>query len=121
MAPSYNRVILMGNLTREPDLKYTPRETAVVNLGLAVNGEYEAEDGKIIDETCFVDITVWGDLAEDCCDEMSIGSLIHIDGQLVLDQWPDKANPGKNKSRIRVRSDYIQCLDHEPLDETGNN
>ncbi|MEM7387658.1 MAG: single-stranded DNA-binding protein, partial [Verrucomicrobiota bacterium] len=83
---SVNKVILIGNLTRDPELRYTPKEMAVTELGLAVNRKYRVGD-DMREETTFVDITVWGKQAETICKWMKKGRPIYIEGRLQLDSW----------------------------------
>jgi single-strand DNA-binding protein len=98
---SFNKVILMGNLTRDPELRYTPKGTAVAKLGLAVNRSWRNADGEQQDETTFVDVDAFGKQAETLGQYMQKGRPILIEGRLKLDQWEDK-NTGQNRSKLGV-------------------
>jgi len=98
---SFNKVILMGNLTRDPELRYTPKGTAVAKLGLAVNRSWRNADGQQQDETTFVDVDAFGKQAETLGQYMQKGRPILIEGRLKLDQWEDK-NTGQNRSKLGV-------------------
>ncbi|MBE86771.1 MAG: single-stranded DNA-binding protein [Verrucomicrobiales bacterium] len=98
---SFNKVILMGNLTRDPELRYTPKGTAVAKLGLAVNRTWRNADGQQQDETTFVDVDAFGKQAETLGQYMQKGRPILVEGRLKLDQWEDK-NTGQNRSKLGV-------------------
>jgi single-strand DNA-binding protein len=98
---SFNKVILMGNLTRDPELRYTPKGTAVAKLGLAVNRSWRNAEGQQQDETTFVDVDAFGKQAETLGQYMQKGRPILIEGRLKLDQWEDK-NTGQNRSKLGV-------------------
>jgi single-strand DNA-binding protein len=98
---SFNKVILMGNLTRDPELRYTPKGTAIAKLGLAVNRSWRNADGQQQDETTFVDVDAFGKQAETLGQYMQKGRPILIEGRLKLDQWEDK-NTGQNRSKLGV-------------------
>ncbi|HIQ20858.1 MAG TPA: single-stranded DNA-binding protein, partial [Planctomycetes bacterium] len=87
---SYNRVILMGNLTRDPELRYTPNGTAVVDLRLAVNDRVKNASGEWVDQPTFVDVTLWARQAEVASEYLSKGSPVLIEGRLKLDTWETK-------------------------------
>jgi single-strand DNA-binding protein len=84
---SYNRVILMGNLTRDVQLRYTPGGTPVTEVGLAVNDRRKNQNGEWVDETTFVDVTFWGRTAEVAAEYLSKGSPVFVEGRLKLDTW----------------------------------
>ncbi|MFZ5806786.1 MAG: single-stranded DNA-binding protein [Verrucomicrobiota bacterium] len=105
---SFNKVMLIGNLTRDPDVRHTPKGTAVGDLGLAINTTYRTADGADKEEVCYVDIVVWGRQAETCRDYLSKGSPIFVEGRLQLDQW--ETPEGGKKSKLRVRAERIQFL-----------
>jgi single-strand DNA-binding protein len=105
---SLNKVFLMGNLTRDPELRYTPKGTAVADLAIAINRQYKGQDGQDREEVTYVDIVTWSRQAETCAQYLTKGSPIHIEGRLQLDQWED--NEGKKKSRLRVIAERIQFL-----------
>jgi len=107
MAASLNKVFLLGNLTRDPEVKYTPKGTAVCDLGLAINDSYKAQDGSIKETVTFVDIEVWGRTAENCKQYLSKGRPVFIEGQLRLDQWEQD---GQKRSKMKVRAMSVQFL-----------
>jgi single-strand DNA-binding protein len=98
---SFNKVILMGNLTRDPELRYTPKGTSLAKLGLAVNRRWTAETGEQKEETTFVDVEAWGVQAENIAKYMKKGSPMLIEGRLRLDQWDDKQT-GQKRSKLVV-------------------
>src|SRR5271169_528372 len=104
-----NRVLLIGNLTRDPDLRYTPKGTAVTEIGLAVNRVYSGDDGERKEETTFVDVTLWARLAEIAGQYLKKGRPVFIEGRLQLDSWDDKQT-GQKRSRLRVVAENIQLL-----------
>jgi len=108
MAASLNKVLLMGNLTRDPEVKYTPKGTAVGDLAIAINDSYKAQDGTIKETVTYVDIEVWGRQAETCKQYLTKGRPVFIEGQLRLDQW--ETPQGEKKSRLKVRADRVQFL-----------
>ena len=108
MAASLNKVLLMGNLTRDPEVKYTPKGNAVGDLAIAINDSYKAQDGSIKETVTYVDIEVWGRQAETCKQYLTKGRPIFVEGQLRLDQW--ESPQGEKKSRLKVRADRIQFL-----------
>ena len=108
MAASLNKVLLMGNLTRDPEVRYTPKGTAVGDLGLAVNDSYKAQDGTIKETVTFINVEVWGRQAETCKQYLSKGRPVFIEGSLKFDQW--ESPEGQKKSKLRVRADRVQFL-----------
>src|SRR5271163_1268838 len=116
MAASLNKVLLMGNLTRDPEVKYTPKGTAVCDLGLAINDSYKAQDGTIKETVTYVDIEVWGRTAENCKQYLTKGRGVFVEGQLKLDQWEQD---GQKKSRLKVRADRVQFLGGGPARSGG--
>ena len=103
-----NKVLLMGNLTRDPEVKYTPKGTAVGDLAIAINDSYKAQDGTIKETVTYVDIEVWGRQAETCKQYLTKGRPIFVEGQLRLDQW--ETAQGEKKRLLRVRADRVQFL-----------
>ena len=105
---SYNRVILLGNLTRDPELRYIPSGTAVTDIGVAVNERYKNASGEWVDETTFVDVTLWARQAEVASEYLSKGSPVFIEGRLKLDSWetPD----GEKRSKLKVVSLRMQMV-----------
>lgn len=104
---SFNRVILVGNITRDPELRYIPSGTAVTELGLAVNDRRKNQNGEWIDETTFVDVTLWSRQAEVACEYLSKGSPVLIEGRLKLDTWE---TDGQKRSKLRVVGERMQML-----------
>jgi single-strand DNA-binding protein len=104
---SFNRVILVGNLTRDPELRYIPSGTAVSEIGLAVNDRRKNANGEWIEETTFVDVTLWGRTAEVACEYLNKGSNVLIEGRLKLDTWE---KDGKKNSKLRVIGESMQML-----------
>lgn len=104
-----NRVLLIGNLTRDPEVRYTPKGTAVAEIGLAVNRIYSGEDGEKKEETTFVDVTLWARQAEVAGQYLKKGRPVFIEGRLQLDTWDDKQT-GQKRSRLRVVSENLQLL-----------
>ena len=104
-----NRVLLIGNLTRDPEVRYTPKGTAVAELGIAVNRIYSGEDGEKKEETTFVDVTLWARQAEVAGQYLKKGRPVFIEGRLQLDTWDDKQS-GQKRSRLRVVGENIQLL-----------
>src|SRR4026208_421209 len=103
---SLNRVILVGNLTRDPELRYIPSGTAVSDIGLAVNDRVKRGD-QWVDEVTFVDITLWGRTAEIANEYLSKGSPVLIEGRLKLDTWEKE---GQKHSKLRVTCDRMQIV-----------
>jgi len=106
--PSFNRVILMGNLTRVPELRHIPSGLAVSDIGLAVNDKRKLQSGEWVDEVTFVDITLWGRTAEVVCEFLTKGSPLLVEGRLKLDSWDDKE--GQKRSKLKVIGETIQLL-----------
>ncbi|MBN2217611.1 MAG: single-stranded DNA-binding protein [Pirellulales bacterium] len=104
---SYNRVILVGNVTRDPELRYIPSGTAVTDLGLAVNDRRKNSSGEWVDETTFVDVTLWARQAEIATEYLSKGSPVLIEGRLKLDSWE---KDGQKFSKLRVVGERMQML-----------
>ena len=105
---SLNKVMLMGNLTRDPETRYTGNGTAVTDLGLAINRTY-TKDGQRQEETTFVDVTVWGRQGETAGQYLSKGRPVLIEGRLQLDTWQDKQS-GQNRSKLKVVGDHVTFL-----------
>lgn len=104
---SYNKVILMGNVTRDPELRYIASGTAVTDITLAVNDRRKTATGEWVEETTFVDVTLWGRTAEIAGEYVTKGSPLLIDGRLKLDTWE---KDGKKNSKLRVVCDRMQLL-----------
>jgi single-strand DNA-binding protein len=106
---SYNKVLLMGNLTRDPEVKYTPKGTALANLGLAVNRRWTTETGEQKEEVTFVDVEVWGRQAETAGQYLSKGRPVFVEGRLKLDSWEDKES-GQKRNKLKVVAERVQFL-----------
>ncbi|MEW6304734.1 MAG: single-stranded DNA-binding protein [Verrucomicrobiota bacterium] len=106
---SFNKVILMGNLTRDPELRYTSKGTAIAKIGLAVNRVWTSETGEKKEEVTFIDIDIFGRTAENVGQYMRKGSPILIEGRLRLDQWDDKQT-GQKRSKLGVVAETVQFL-----------
>jgi single-strand DNA-binding protein len=115
---SFNKVILMGNLTRDPELRYTPKGTAIAKIGLAVNRNWTSESGEKKEEVTFIDVDVFGRTAENVGQYMRKGRPILVEGRLKLDQWDDKQS-GQKRSRLGVVAETIQFLGSAPTSEGG--
>jgi len=106
---SLNKVFLIGNLTRDPELRVTPKGTAICQFGLAVNRQFKDDSGATRDETTFVDIEAWGKQGELVSKYLGKGSQCMVEGRLKLDQWEDKTS-GQKRSRLKVVLDNVQFL-----------
>jgi single-strand DNA-binding protein len=104
---SFNRVILMGNVTRDPELRYLANGTALCDLGMAMNRRFKDKDGNWADETTFVTVTLWARTAEIAGEYLTKGSPVMIEGRLKLDQWE---KDGKKNSRLTVVGETMQLL-----------
>lgn len=99
----------MGNLTRDPEIKYTPKGTAVADLALAINRVYSTDQGEKREETTFVDVELWGRQAEIAGEYLKKGRPVYIEGRLKLDTWDDKQT-GQKRSKMRVVGETLQLL-----------
>lgn len=106
---SLNKVMLIGNLTRDPEIRYTPKGTAVAELGLAVNRRVTAENGEKREETTFVDVTLWGRTAELAGEYLKKGRSVYIEGRLQLDSWDDKQT-GQKRNKLKIVGEEMQFL-----------
>jgi single-strand DNA-binding protein len=106
---SFNKVILLGNLTRDPEVRYTPKGTAVTDLGLAVNRTYTADNGEKREEVTFVDVTFWGRTAEVAGEYLKKGRPVFVEGRLQLDSWDDKTS-GQKRTKLKVIGENMQML-----------
>ena len=108
--PNYNKVILMGNLTRDPEVKYTSGGTAIANISMAINRTWTNKDGQKQEETTFVEVEAWDRQAEVIGQYFKKGKPIMVEGRLKYDQWDDKET-GQKRSKLRVRLDRFEFLD----------
>ena len=106
---SYNKVMIIGNLTRDPEIKYTPKGTAIADIGLAVNRNYTTDSGEKREEVTFIDVTLWGRVAEIVGEYCKKGRPLFVEGRLQLDTWDDKAT-GQKRSKLKVVGENIQLL-----------
>ncbi len=109
MAANFNKVILMGNLTRDPELRYTPKGTPVVRIGLAVNRTWRDESGQTVNDVLFVDVSAFGSQAEVINQYLRKGNPLFLEGRLKLDTWEDKQT-GQRNSRITVVMESFQFV-----------
>lgn len=101
--------MLMGNVTRDIELRYTPKQTAVVDIGLACNRVRTGEDGRRIEEVTFVDVTLWGRTAELAHQYLAKGRPVFIEGRLQMDTWTDQQT-GKQRSKLKVVGENMQFI-----------
>ena len=106
--PNFNKVILMGNLTRDPELRYTPSGQAVADIGIAVNRRRRSQDGERRDETTFVEVTAWGRQAEVINEHFAKGRPIFLEGRLQLDEWTSQ--DGQRRSKLKVILENFQFI-----------
>ena len=104
-----NKVYLMGNLTRDPELRRLANGTAVTDLGLALNRSFTGKDGERRDEVTYIDVTVWNRQAETCAEYLKKGRPVHVEGYLKMDQWDDKTT-GEKRSKLKVEAERVQFL-----------
>ena len=105
---SYNKVLLMGNLTKDPELRYTPQGAAVANLRMAVNRRYRDKNQELKEEVCFITAVVWNKQAETCNQYLHKGSSVFVEGRLASRSWED--NTGAKRSVIEVKAEKVQFL-----------
>lgn len=105
---SLNKVFLVGNLTREPELRYTQGGMAVATLGIASNRKFHSKTGELKEEVLYINVEVWGKLAENCGEYLSKGRPILVEGRIVMDQWEDK--DGNKRTTYKISSNNIQFL-----------
>lgn len=111
----YSKALIMGNLTRDPELKYIPSGTAVVNFTVAVNRRYTSQDGEIREETSFIPVVVWGKQAENCNQYLKKGSAVFVDGDLRQRSY--ETQDGQKRSVIEVVAITVQFLSGRPQEE----
>jgi single-strand DNA-binding protein len=116
--PNLNSCHLIGNVTRDPEIRYTPKGTPVVELGLAINRTFTGEDGQKKQETTFVDITFWSRVAEIVQKYVKKGNPLFVEGRLHLDTWEDK-NTHEKRSKLKIVGENIQLLAGRPQSESG--
>jgi single-strand DNA-binding protein len=115
---SFNKVILVGNLTRDPEIRYTPKGSAVADIALAVNRNYTLETGEKREEVTYVDVVLWARLAEIAGEYLKRGRPVLIEGRLQMDTWDDKQS-GQKRTKIRVVGETMQLLGSRPGGSSG--
>lgn len=105
---SFNKVFLVGNLTRDPELRYTPQGTAVTTLRIAANTPFKDKSGQMQKETCFINVVVWAQMAEVCNQYLQKGRQVLVEGRLQSRSW--QGNDGKNRSVIEIRAVRVQFM-----------
>ena len=110
---SFNKVILLGNLTRDPEVRYTPKGSAVCDLGIAINRSYTLDSGEKREEVTYVDVVLWSRLAEIAGEYLKKGRPVFIEGRLQLDTWDDKQT-GQKRSKLKVVGETLQLLGGKP-------
>ena len=113
MSASYNKVFLLGNVTRDPEVRYTPKGSAVTDLGIAVNRQYTLDNGEKREEVTFVEVTFWGRTAEVAGEYLKKGRSVFIEGRLQLDSWDDKQS-GQKRTKLKVIGEMMQMLGSRP-------
>lgn len=109
MAANINRVLIAGNLTRDPQVRFLANEQAVANFGIAVNRRFKGADGQMKEEVTFVDVEAWGRTAELVGQYLTKGRACFVEGRLKLDNWEDK--DGQKRSKLKVVAENVQFLD----------
>ena len=105
----FNKVVMLGNLTRDPEIRYLPNGSAVTTIGLAVNRKFKKQDGSQGEEVCFIDVTFFGRTAEIANQYLNRGKKVLVEGRLKLDQWTD--NQGMKRSKHSITAETLQMLD----------
>src|SRR5437879_12697219 len=115
---SFNKVILLGNLTRDPEVRYTPKGSAVCDLGIAINRQYTLDSGEKREEVTYVDVVLWSRLAEIAGEYLKKGRPVLIEGRLQMDTWDDKQS-GQKRTKLRVVGESMQLLGSRPTATAG--
>jgi single-strand DNA-binding protein len=115
---SLNKVMLIGNVTRDPEIKYTPKGSAVADLGIAINRTYTNQGGEKVEEVTYVDVELWGRLAEIANEYAKKGRSIFVEGRLRIDSWEDKQS-GQKRNRLKVVGEGMQLLGSRPGSSGG--
>ena len=116
MAANLNKTMLIGNITRDVELKYTTSGAAVANFGLAVNRTYTNSDGDKVDDVCYIDIVAWNRLAEVAGEYLSKGQPVFVEGRLQMDRWEQE--DGQKRSKLKVVAQNIQFLSSGKADDS---
>jgi single-strand DNA-binding protein len=118
LVATFNKVILLGNLTRDPELRYTPQGSAVCEFALALNYQYtNKQTGQKVEEVSFIDIVAWGKTGEICAEYLKKGRQVMVEGRLKQDRW--EAQDGKKMSKVRVTAENVQFVGSRPAGEGG--
>lgn len=107
--PSFNSVVLVGHMARDPELRYTPQGKAVADFAIAVNRKYTRQNGEKVEDVAFVDITVWDRMGETCAEYLKKGRAVLVSGHLVQDRWQDQQT-GQKRSKLKVVAERVQFL-----------
>ena len=113
-----NKVILIGNLTRDPEVRHTPKGTAVGDIALAVNRNFTGDNGEKREETTYIDVTLWGRTAEIAQQYLRKGRPVYVEGRLQMDTWEDKQS-GQKRSKLKVVAENLQLLGPRPEGEVA--
>ena len=113
--PSFNKVLLMGNLTKDVELRFLASGSPVADMGLAVNRKYKKND-EWVEEVAFIDVTVWGKQAENCAEYLQKGSPVFIEGRLKFEQWE---TDGQKRSKLKVEAQTVQFLSNKTEGSAG--
>jgi single-strand DNA-binding protein len=117
---TFNKVVLLGNLTRDPELRYTPQGAAVCEFTLALNYSYtNKQSGQKVEEVSFIDIVAWARTAEICAEYLKKGRQVLVEGRLKQDRWESPAPESKKMSKVRVTAENIQFVGSRPAGEGG--
>jgi single-strand DNA-binding protein len=116
---SFNKVLIMGRLTRDPELRYTPSNTPVADFGFAMSEVFKNKAGETVEQTCFVDVVVWGRQAETTNEFLKKGSPAFIEGRLQFEQW--ETQQGEKRNKLKVRADRVQFLSSNKSESSENN
>ena len=119
MSASINKVLLMGNLVRDPDLRGLPSGQSICELRIAVSRRFTGSDGQEHEETCFVDVSIWGKSANNCKQYLAKGRSVFVEGRLILEQWEDR-NTGERRSRLRVAAEKITFIGSGRQNDDGS-
>ncbi len=114
---TYNKVLLIGNLTRDPELRYTPQGTAVTTLRIAVNRSFKGKSGQVQKDVCFVNVVVWSQMAEVCNQYLQKGRQVFVEGRLQSRSWQN--SEGKNRSVLEVVANRVQFMPRGVRPETA--
>ncbi|OED34316.1 single-stranded DNA-binding protein [PVC group bacterium (ex Bugula neritina AB1)] len=117
MAATLNKVLLLGNLTRDPELRYIPSGSAVANLGIAVNRSYTTQSGEKKEEVCYVRVVAWSKLAEICGEYLTKGSPILVEGRLQSRSW--ETEDGQKRTSLEIVADNIQFVGRKDASSVG--